>query len=184
MLYATVKMCPTLGGTVTSFNAVAALKMPGVKKIFSVAGHHGGTAGVAVVADTPWHALKALGEVAVTWNEAVPAASFDSTAAMDRMVQTLDQEDGLAYFKEGVADDAFHAAARTVKAEYRAPWLAHAPMEPINCTVQFSEGKASVWAPTQVPGLARRAAFCRQVMERDRQLTPVRLMQKALGIAM
>jgi len=158
MLYATVKMCPTLGGTVASFDGAAALKRPGVKQVLAVAGHHGGTAGVAVVADSPWHALQALPDVAVTWNEAVPAAGFDSASAMDRMADVLDREDGLAYFKEGVVDDAFHAAARTVKAEYRAPWLAHTPMEPINCTVQFSEGKASVWAPTQVPGLARRAA--------------------------
>jgi isoquinoline 1-oxidoreductase beta subunit len=158
MLYATVKMCPTLGGTVTSFNAAAALKLPGVKQVLAVAGHHGGTAGVAVVADTPWHALKALGEVSVTWNESVPAADFDSATTLDRLVQTLDREDGLAYFKQGVVDDAFHSAARTVKAEYRAPWLAHTAMEPINCTVQLAEGKASVWASTQVPGLARRAA--------------------------
>lgn len=158
MLYATVKMCPTLGGTVASFDGAAALKRPGVKQVLAVAGHHGGTAGVAVVADTPWHALKALADVAVTWNEAVPAAGFDSATAMDRMAQVLDREDGLAYFKAGVVDDAFHAAARTVKAEYRAPWLAHTAMEPINCTVQVAEGKASVWAPTQVPGLARRAA--------------------------
>ena len=158
MLYATVKMCPTLGGTVSSFNAVAALKLPGVKHVLAVAGHHGGTAGVAVVADTPWHALKALAEVAVTWHEAVPAADVDSAAFMDRLAQTLDREDGLAYFKQGVADDAFHAAARTVTAEYRVPWLAHTAMEPINCTVQVGESKASVWAATQVPGLARRAA--------------------------
>ncbi len=158
MLYATVKMCPTLGGLVTSFDAAAALKMPGVKKVVAVAGHHGGTPGVAVIADTPWHALKAIGEVAVTWDEAVPAAQFDSATALDRMSRTLDYEEGLAYFSTGNADEAFHAAARTVSAEYRAPWLAHTPMEPINCTVQVGEGKASVWAPTQVPGLARRAA--------------------------
>jgi isoquinoline 1-oxidoreductase beta subunit len=158
MLYATVKMCPTLGGGVTSFDAAEALKLPGVKKVFAVAGHHGGTAGVAMVADTPWHALKALAAVNVTWNEAVPAAAFDSASAMDRMAQALEREDGLAYFTSGNADDAFHGAARTLKAEYRAPWLAHAPMEPMNCTVQVGEGKATVWAPTQVPGLARRAA--------------------------
>ncbi len=161
MLYATVKMCPTLGGLVSAFDAAAALKMPGVKKVVAVASHHGGTPGVAVIADTPWRALKALAEVAVTWDEAVPAAQFDSAVALDRMAQTLDHEEGLAYFSTGNTDEAFHAAARTVSAEYRAPWLAHTPMEPINCTVLVDAakpGKATVWAPTQVPGLARRAA--------------------------
>jgi isoquinoline 1-oxidoreductase beta subunit len=161
MLYATVKMCPTLGGRVTAFDAAAVLKMPGVKKVVQVAGHQGGTPGVAVIADTPWHALKAIGEVVVTWDDAVPAAQVDSAAALDRLAQTLDREEGLAYFSTGNADEAFHAAVSTLKAEYRAPWLAHTPMEPINCTVQVADGpggKASVWAPTQVPGLARRAA--------------------------
>ena len=58
LLYASVTMCPTLGGKVASFDAAAALKLPGVKQALAVAGHAGGTAGVAVIADTPWHAMK------------------------------------------------------------------------------------------------------------------------------
>lgn len=158
MLYATVKMCPTLGGTVEGFDAAAAQALPGVKKVLQVAGHHGGTAGVAVIADSPWHALKALAEVKVRWNETAGASAVTSPAALDQLAAVLDREDGLAYFKHGSVDDTFRTAARTVKAEYRAPWLAHTPLEPINCTVQVKDGQATVWAPTQVPGLARRAA--------------------------
>ncbi len=158
MLYATVAMCPTLGGRVASFDARAALASPGVKKVLAVAGHAGGTAGVAVIADTPWHALKAIGLVAVTWDEAVPAAIFDGPAALDRLAQTLDQDDGFAYYRAGDVDAALASAARTLRAEYRAPWLAHMALEPMNCTVQFRDGRAEVWAPTQVPGLARRVA--------------------------
>lgn len=158
MLYATVNMCPTLGGTVEGFDAAAAHAMPGVKKVLQVAGHHGGTAGVAVIADSPWHALKALAALKVRWNEAAGASAVTSPAALDQLAAVLDREDGLAYFKQGSVDDAFRTAARTVKAEYRAPWLAHTPLEPINCTVQVKDGQATVWAPTQVPGLARRAA--------------------------
>ena len=158
MLYATVKMCPTLGGTVEGFDAAAAQAMPGVRKVLKVAGHHGGTAGVAVIADSPWRALKALAEVKVRWNEATGASAVTSPAALDQLAAVLDRDDGLAYFRQGSVDDAFRAAARTVKAEYRAPWLAHTPLEPINCTVQVNDGQATVWAPTQVPGLARRAA--------------------------
>ena len=158
MLYATVKMCPTLGGTVESFDAAGVQTMPGVKKVLAVAGHHGGTAGVAVIADSTWHALKALAAVNVRWNEAASAAGVSSPAVWDQLTTVLDQDEGLAYFKQGSVDDAFRTAARTVKAEYRAPWLAHAALEPINCTVQVHENRATVWAPTQVPGLARRAA--------------------------
>ncbi len=157
-LYASVRMCPTLGGKVASFDGAAALKLPGVKQVLAVAGYHGGTAGVAAIADTPWHAMKAVEQVAVQWDEAVPAAAFSSAAAIEQLAQHLDQGEGFAYHRRGDVDAALKAAARTITAEYRAPWLAHATLEPQNCTVQFKDGRATVWAPTQVPGLARRAA--------------------------
>jgi isoquinoline 1-oxidoreductase beta subunit len=158
MLFASVRMCPTLGGTVEAFDAGSAQALAGVKKVLEVAGHHGGTAGVAVIADSPWLALKALAEVKVRWNETAGAASVSSPAALDSLASVLDNDEGLAYFTQGAVDDAFRTAARTVRAEYRAPWLAHMPLEPSNCTVQFDEDKATVWVPTQVPGLARRTA--------------------------
>jgi isoquinoline 1-oxidoreductase beta subunit len=77
---------------------------------------------------------------------------------MQQLAATLDTKTGHAYYSHGNVDDALATAAKQVTAEYRAPYLAHAPMEPINCTVQFKEGRATVWAPTQVPDLARRAA--------------------------
>ncbi|WP_324292023.1 molybdopterin cofactor-binding domain-containing protein [uncultured Hydrogenophaga sp.] len=72
----------------------------------------------------------------------------------------LDQEEGFAFHREGDLDAALAGAARRIEAEYRAPWLAHSTLEPMNCTVQLAaDGRsATVWAPTQVPGLARRAA--------------------------
>jgi isoquinoline 1-oxidoreductase subunit beta len=158
MLYAAVKMCPTLGGGVKSVDSAAALKLPGVKQVLTLAGHHGGTAGVAAVADTPWHAMKALQAVAVVWDEAVPAASVNSAEAIQRMQQALDTETGFAFFSRGDAEAALKGAARVIQADYTAPWLAHAALEPINCTVLFKDGKGTVWAPTQVPGLARMAA--------------------------
>ena len=158
MLYATVVMCPTLGGRVASFDSTAATKLPGVKHVLAVDGFHGGTAGVALVADTPWHALQAIQQVAVTWDEAVPAAAFSSADALAQFGKALDAEDGHAYYSTGDAKAAIGTAAKIVSAEYSAPFLAHATMEPQNCTVQFKDGRATVWAPTQVPGLARRAA--------------------------
>ena len=158
MLYASVRMCPTLGGTVAAMDGAAALKLPGVKQVLQVAGYHGGTAAVVAVADTPWHAMQAVKAVDVKWNEAVPAANFDSANAIDRMAQTLDNDEGFGYYSTGDVKAALAAASKTLSAEYRAPFLAHATLEPQNCTVLFKEGKATVWAPTQVPDLARRAA--------------------------
>ncbi len=158
LLYASVTMCPTLGGKVASFDAAAALKLPGVKQALAVAGHAGGTAGVAVIADTPWHAMNALEQVSVRWDQAVPAAGFSSDDAMTRLAQTLDHDRGFAFHEVGDVDAALGSATRTISAEYRAPYLAHLTMEPMNCTVQFKDGRATVWAPTQVPGLARKVA--------------------------
>ena len=160
MRYATLSMCPTLGGRVKSFDGAAALKLPGVEQVLAVGAHQGSTAGVAVIADTPWHAMQGLKAVAVQWDEAVPASQVDSARAMEGLARTLDTEAGLAYFSEGDAAAAIAGAATVLKAEYRAPWLAHMALEPVNCTVQVAaDGRsATVWVPTQVPGLARRAA--------------------------
>ncbi len=159
LLYATVKMCPTLGGKVASLAGAKAMGLPGVKSVFAVDGYNGGTAGVAVIADTPWHALKAVQAIEVTWDEAVPAAALASSgAALAMLRKTLDEERGFAWYSEGDAEAALAGAVRTLQADYTAPWLAHAAMEPINCTVQFKDGQATVWASTQVPDLARLAA--------------------------
>jgi isoquinoline 1-oxidoreductase beta subunit len=158
LLYASVRMCPTLGGRLAGFDASAALKQPGVRQALALAGHAGGTAGVAVIANSAWRAMKGVEAVAVRWDEAVPAAGFSSDAAMQQLARTLDQDQGHAYFKTGDAEAAMRSAVRTLSAEYRAPYLAHTTMEPINCTVQFQGDRATVWAPTQVPGLARAAA--------------------------
>lgn len=167
MLYASVRMCPTLGGTVASFDGAAALALPGVRRVLAVGGYHGGTAGVAVIADTPWHALRALDQVNVRWNEAVPAAELSSADVSARLVQLVDAGQdtgntsiGSTYYRRGNVQAALAGAARTLTATYQAPYLAHATLEPQNCTVRVDRALASaeVWAPTQVRGLARRAA--------------------------
>ena len=157
MLYAAVQMCPTLGGSVKRFDAAKAQAMPGVRKVVSFPGLHGGTGGVAAIADTPWQAMQAAPLVEVEWEHG-ELAGFSSAAALDRFAAVLDREDGFPYYRHGDVDAALASAAKTVEAEYRAPWLAHTPMEPINCTVQFRDGRGTVWVPTQVPGLARMAA--------------------------
>jgi isoquinoline 1-oxidoreductase subunit beta len=158
LLYASVLMCPTLGGKVASFDSAAAAKLPGVKKVLAVAGAHGGTGAVAVIADHPWRAMQAAKAVIVVWDEAVPAAAFSSTAAMSLLAKTLDTDEGFAYFKTGDVQAALKTARKTITADYSAPYLAHATLEPMNCTVQFKDGRATVWAPTQVPERARHAA--------------------------
>jgi isoquinoline 1-oxidoreductase subunit beta len=180
MLYASVQMCPTLGGQAKRFDDAAASAMPGVKKLLAVARHHGGTGGIAVIADTPFHAMKAVKSVAVEW-DAGPLASFNSADALQQLARTLDTETGFGFYSQGDVDAALAGAARTLEAEYRAPYLAHAALEPINCTVQFKDGRATVWAPTQVPGLARTAAAKALGIDEDRVDVQVQFLGGGFG---
>ena len=154
MLYATVAMCPVIGGTLASFDAEAALALPGVRKVLPVAGGMGGAPAVAVIADTPWHAMEALRQVKIVWNEGA-ASGLSSRVDIDRLAQTLHSAQGSTYHSAGDAVAALQGATQRISAEYRAPFLAHATMEPMNCTVQFKDGAATVWVPTQAPGIAR-----------------------------
>ncbi|EIF32884.1 aerobic-type carbon monoxide dehydrogenase, large subunit CoxL/CutL-like protein [Burkholderia sp. Ch1-1] len=154
LLYASVVMCPTLGGSVARFDATAAGKMPGFIKAFAVAPYNGGTGGVAVIADNPFRAMNAVTAVAVDWHDG-PAAKLSNADVDRRLAQALDDGDGHAYYHLGDVDAALSRAARTVSAEYRAPYLAHGAVEPPNCTVQVTDGSATVWVSTQMPALAR-----------------------------
>jgi isoquinoline 1-oxidoreductase beta subunit len=160
LVYAAVRMSPVIGGTVAGVNSVAALKMPGVLKVvdFSAAltGKTGAGAGVAVIAQTYWQAKQAALALDIKWNDG-PQAGLSSAAIYADFAAKLDKEDGFAYYKAGDMDAVEGKAAgvaKTVKAEYRAPYLAHAAMEPVNCTAQVRDGKVRVWAPTQSPGFA------------------------------
>ena len=155
MLYAAVKMSPVIGGTVASFDAAAVKGMAGVTGVVdfssSLGTFSGAGAGVAVVARSWWQAKQAAAALPVTWNEGAHAG-LSSEAIYRGFAEALDNESGYAYFESGTQD--VRGVARTVSAEYRAPFLAHATMEPVNCTAQVANGKVRLWASTQVPSIA------------------------------
>jgi isoquinoline 1-oxidoreductase subunit beta len=157
MVYASVKMAPQLRGSVAQIDAAAAEKMPGVKKIVTFAGSQDATGGVAVIADHYWLAKKALDQVKITWN-ASQTDTLSSTQALKTMGAALDADTGFGFYKTGDVEAALNTATNRIKAEYSAPYLAHAPLEPMNCTVAFKDGKATVWVATQVPDFAQKAA--------------------------
>ena len=157
LLYASVRMCPTLGGRAQRHDDAGARAMRGVKAVVAVPPLRGGTGGVAVIADHTWRAKQAAGKLDVVWDHG-ELASFASAQAMDTIASAARTDKGFAFFETGDVDTALAGATTRIEAEYRAPWLAHAPMEPMNCTVLFEGNKATVWVSTQVPGLARSAA--------------------------
>jgi isoquinoline 1-oxidoreductase subunit beta len=163
LLYASVRLCPTVGGRATRFEAAPALQMPGVRKVVALEPVKGGLAGtglmaggVAVIADSPFHAMRALELVRIDWDHG-SASGLSSQKIFSDLAAALDQHPGHAHLERGDVAAALKRAARTIAAEYRVPFLAHATMEPMNATVQFRDGAATVWAATQAPGLAREA---------------------------
>jgi isoquinoline 1-oxidoreductase beta subunit len=156
-LFAAVRMCPMLDGSVATLDDRAALALPGVMKLVALDAVAGSTAGFAVVAKTSWHARTAVQAVQVQWQQRKEGA-LDSARIQQRLLDTLKTDTGFTFYEKGDAASAEAGAARVIEASYTAPYLAHATMEPMNCTAQFKNGKLEVWAPTQVPGFARAVA--------------------------
>ncbi|WP_416048238.1 molybdopterin cofactor-binding domain-containing protein [Cupriavidus basilensis] len=160
MLYAAVVMCPVFGGKLMTFQSKAALAMPGVRYVVPFEGSAGGAPGVAVVADHYWQARQALEKLEPVWDNG-PHASLDSAGIRRQLVSALDSDKGgFTYRSMGDGLKAFDktGGATIVEAEYSVPYLAHAAMEPINCTAQVTTDGVQLWAPTQVATLAQLVA--------------------------
>jgi isoquinoline 1-oxidoreductase beta subunit len=157
MLFASVVQAPQMGGTLSSFDAKEALAMPGVVKCVQLNSANGSAPGFAVVAKTTWHAKQAADKVKAQWAQRAEGA-IDTKRIEAELKEKLKSEKGFAFYEKGDAAKAEAGAARMIEAQYKAPYLAHATMEPMNCTAQFKGGALEIWSPTQVPGLARTAA--------------------------
>jgi isoquinoline 1-oxidoreductase beta subunit len=157
MLFASVVQVPQMGGTLVNLDAKEALAMPGVVKCVELASKAGSAPGFAVVAKSTWHAKQAADKVKAQWAQRAEGA-IDTQRIEAQLIEKLKTEKGFAFYEKGDADKAESSAARTIQAQYKAPYLAHATMEPMNCTAQFKGGLLEIWAPTQVPGLARAVA--------------------------
>lgn len=156
MLHAAVLHCPVLGGRVARVDDARAKAMRGVRAVVTVPPRLGSTGGVAVIADDTWRAEQALAALDVTWDEG--DAARVSSADVERALDTgLAADPDWTYRDLGDAPAAIAGATTILEATYRAPYLAHAPMEPMNCTVLARPEGADVWVGTQVPGIARDA---------------------------
>jgi CO/xanthine dehydrogenase Mo-binding subunit len=149
---AVVKSSPVIGGKVKSFDAKKAQSMPGVKLVMEVYN------GVAVLADSYWQARTAVSTIDVEWELPKKLASFSSDKLEEALGDALEEKKGKESSKEGKGRKTLEKAGKKVSARYKAPYLAHATMEPMNCTVQISKKNMDVWLSTQAPGLAAQVA--------------------------
>jgi len=151
MVYATVARCPVFGGRVKSFDPAPALAVPGVQRVVQI------SSGVAVVADRTWAAFAGKKALKIEWDEGKVAQW--SSDGIWRAFAAAAERSGEVVRTVGDVDAGFKGAARTIEATYQAPYLAHACMEPMNCTAQVRGDACEIWAPTQNPqGIERAAA--------------------------
>ncbi|MBX9829665.1 MAG: molybdopterin-dependent oxidoreductase [Xanthobacteraceae bacterium] len=143
MLNAAIKDCPVFGGKVVSFDESKVSGMPGVKKVMKVF-----DTGVAVVADTWWHAKKALDVLPIVWDEA-GNGNVSNAGIAEQLKEGLTATTTNGDRKNGDALKAIEEAAKKVEAVYATPFLSHACMEVMNCTARVSADKAECWVPTQ-----------------------------------
>jgi isoquinoline 1-oxidoreductase subunit beta len=143
MLHAAIKACPVFGGKLASYDESKIAGMPGAPRAVKVNDYT-----VAVVADTWWRAKKALDALPVVWDEGASAKESSATIA-ERLQEGLTAQLVHAFRNEGDALKAIEGAAKKVEAVYSTPFLAHATMEPMNCTAKISADKAEVWVATQ-----------------------------------
>ena len=143
MLNATVRANPGIGGDVAKYDASAAEKMRGVKKILPV--EHG----VAVIADNTWRAIQAANAIDIEWGEGpYPASSEEMWKVLDENLVPGSQDNQ----EKNLGDvDAALSDGDTLEVEYRTPYLAHAPLEPMNAIVKVDGGRVDIWTGTQIP---------------------------------
>lgn len=143
MVHAMVRTNPRRGGAMLSFDATEAEAMRGVQKVMQI------STGVAVIADNTWRAIQAANAVEIEWGTAPYPPEMDahwqtlSDSFTPDLVDSTLRDDGDIEAAENGAD--------VIEAEYRAPYLAHAPLEPISATVHVQDGRVDVWTGTQIP---------------------------------
>ena len=150
MLTALIARSPVFGGKLKSFNAQKSKAVPGVVDVFEI------PSGVAVIADGFWSAKKGRDALETTWDEGEGGRL--STDALREQYAQLARKPGTVARKEGNAAKAFAKAARQLSAEYDVPYLAHAPMEPLNCVVDLRDESCEIWTGTQAQTMDQRSA--------------------------
>jgi CO/xanthine dehydrogenase Mo-binding subunit len=171
MKFAVLSRCPVIGGKVASFDDKDAKKISGVSYVGKIS-----DSAVAVVADSVWGAMEGRRALNVTWDEG-PNKDLNTAAVVASLKQAASKK-GASLFSAG---DAAKASGRHISAEYELPFMAHAPMEPGNCTAHHQATKCELWAPTQVPQDCRDSVATAIGLDSDQVKVNVTLMGGGFG---
>ena len=171
MKYAVLSRCPTIGGKLVKFDDAESKKIAGVIYVGKIS-----DAAVAVVADSVWGAMEGRRLLNLSWDEG-PNKDLNTPAVMESLKQAAPKK-GVSLYSVG---DVSKVTGRRVAAEYRLPFMAHAPMETGNCTAHYQATACELWAPTQVPQDCRDAAAQAVGLDPDQVKVHVTMMGGGFG---
>lgn len=171
MKYAVLARCPVVGGKVAAFDDKESKKVPGVGRVEKIS-----DSALAVVADSTWAAMEGRRVLNVSWDEG-PNKGLTSAAISDGLKQAASKK-GVALYAVG---DVSKIVGRRIEAAYELPFMAHAPLEPGNCTAHFQGTKCELWAPTQVPQDVRDSVATAIGLDPDQVKVNVTLMGGGFG---
>ncbi|HTT22920.1 MAG TPA: xanthine dehydrogenase family protein molybdopterin-binding subunit [Candidatus Sulfotelmatobacter sp.] len=171
MKFAVLSRCPVIGGKVSSFDDKDSTKVPGVSYVGKV-----GDSAVAVAADSVWSAMEGRRVLNLTWDEG-PNKDLNTAAITASLKQGASKRGANLY----TAGEPAKVAGRRISAEYSLPFMAHAPMEPGNCTAHYESSKCELWAPTQVPQDCRDSVATAVGLDPDQVKVNVTLMGGGFG---
>jgi len=148
MKYAVVTRAPMIGGKLKSHNGSEILKLKGVLNVVEI------SSGLSIVASTYWQARKAQEQLKVEW-ETEDKAPISTAFIKKHYQESANEDSGDVKRSDGDISASFKTADKTIEVEFDAPFLAHATMEPMNCTADIRDGKANIWTSTQAPAIAQ-----------------------------
>jgi CO/xanthine dehydrogenase Mo-binding subunit len=171
MKFAVLSRCPTIAGKVSSFDDKESKKISGVSFVGKI-----GDSAVAVVGDSVWGAMEGRRVLNVTWDDG-PNKDLNTAAVMASLKQAASKKGANLY----AAGEPAKVSGRRISAEYELPFMAHAPMEPGNCTAHYQGTKCELWAPTQVPQDCRDSVATAVGLDPDQVKVNVTLMGGGFG---
>lgn len=171
MNYALLSRCPVIGGKASGFDDKESKKISGVSYVGKI-----GDSAVAVVADSVWSAMEGRRVLNVTWDE---GQNKDlNTAGVMAALKQVASKKGVNLYSAG---EPAKVSGRHISTEYSLPFMAHAPMEPGNCTAHFEGTRCELWAPTQVPQDCRDSVATAIGLDPDQVKVNVTLMGGGFG---
>ena len=171
MKYAVLSRCPVIGGKAASFDSKESKAIAGVSYVDKIS-----NSALAVVADSVWSAMEGRRVLNVTWDEG-SNKDLNTAAVMDSLKQAVAKKGASLYS----AGDPAKVSGRKISAEYSLPFMAHAPMEPGNCTAHYQGARCELWAPTQVPQDCRDSVAAAIGLDSDQVKVNVTLMGGGFG---